>query len=223
MFDTTKKIPPRAARTLQAALVLAAAFAATEAMAGVIINYHPANFSTGNANNWSQSVTTPTGDGWDNIVFNYYDPSQNPLAFGTLYLLNQEYLGTPAGLSSLGSGNGLLGTATTTDSQTWQFASGVTLQADTQYWFYTGSTGVAAYNTVSNNGAENMYDGGMGYIANPGFNAVLNGNLDVNFNLQGDPAGATVPEPASLTLFGAIGLAGLAFARRRRKAAQPEA
>lgn len=230
MLYTTKKSTKRAARTLQAALVLAAAFTGTEAMAGVIVEHIPPNPITGGEYYYGQSVKTPTtGEGpWNNIQFNYYgwdnDWNTIPLAFGTLYLLDREYLGTPYDLSSA---SGLLATATTTDNQYWKFESGVTLAEGTKYWFYTDSSGKAKLNNASSRPWEQYADGDL-YKSDgdPTYPIVFRSevNTDMVFTLQTDSGGgASVPEPASLTLCGVLSLAGLAFARRRRKAAQPAA
>ena len=55
---------------------------------------------------------------------------------GTLFLLNQEYVGTPAGLST--GTSGYLSHTNTTQAEgsgtEWAF-SGVTLESSTEYWF----------------------------------------------------------------------------------------
>src|SRR5690242_7666954 len=58
-----------------------------------------------------QSLMTPAGGPWNNLTFNWFDTGgtpnlgvPSPIATGTLFLLNQEYLGTPAALSAATSG-----------------------------------------------------------------------------------------------------------------------
>src|SRR3954470_18243563 len=52
-----------------------------------------------------QSLTTPAGGPWNDLTFNWFDTGgppypgiPNPIATGTLFLLGQEYLGTPGAL-----------------------------------------------------------------------------------------------------------------------------
>jgi hypothetical protein len=230
MLYTTQKSTKRAARTLQAALVLAASFAATDVMAGVIVEYMLPGDATleaqvGSAMAFGQSVTTPTGGPWSNIKFNFYVDTAltTPSAAGNLYVYTQEYVGDK---TLAGTGNpanpGYLGVSTGIESGVWTFGDTLTLATDTQYWFYATSpiTG-GSFTTALEASGSNYIDGNI-YLPIDGSWEDYD-DSDANFTLQGDPAGATVPEPASLTLCGAIGLAGLAFARRRRKAAQPEA
>jgi len=81
-----------------------------------------------------QSLTTPTGGLWDNISFNFIDSTGNPYANGTLFLLTQEYLGTPGDLGS--STAGYLAASMSSAGGIWDFAPSVLLQGNTTYWFY---------------------------------------------------------------------------------------
>ncbi len=82
---------------------------------------------------WGQSFTTPTGGTWNSIKFNFFNGSNAPVAAGGLYALSQSYAGAPNALSS--STPGFLGFTNVISGGQWQF-SGLTLNANTQYFFY---------------------------------------------------------------------------------------
>lgn len=87
-----------------------------------------------------QSFTTPTGAGWTDITFKFFDGNDAALAEGDLFLLTQRYSGVVNALSS--STDGFLAQSTGISDNAWIFDSAVTLQADTQYWAYsTGNLG----------------------------------------------------------------------------------
>jgi len=75
-------------------------------------------------------VATPTGQAWNNITFNWIAPGPSPAAFGTLFVLTQEYLGTPAALSSATAG--FLAASTGISGGMYDFAPGVTLLPTTR-------------------------------------------------------------------------------------------
>jgi hypothetical protein len=166
-----------------------------------------------------QSVTTAAAGGpWNNIIFNWYSdrPATIPTAFGTLFLLNQEYHasslsdGTPAELSS--STTGYIAEAVASGGQ-YTFAAGVTLAANTQYFFYTNASG-----TIFAAG-PGTYSGGVFYTtAGAGSGFVTRTTEDVAFLLQGTPVNGTapVPEPASFLLIGSGIATVMARARKRR-------
>jgi hypothetical protein len=81
--------------------------------------------------NWAgQSVTTPAGDGLAKLKFNWYTYKGAPTAFGRLYILKQEYLGTPQdfGLAS----PGVLARSEAIVDDQYVFAQGVSLAANTK-------------------------------------------------------------------------------------------
>src|SRR4030088_860863 len=81
-----------------------------------------------------QSVTTPVGGPFDNIFFNWYNSTGAPTAAGSLFALTQSYTGTPAALSA--ATPGFLASTSTINSGVYVFTPGVTLQGNTQYFFY---------------------------------------------------------------------------------------
>src|ERR1700687_298221 len=82
-------------------------------------------------------VATPTGQAWNNITFNWIGPGPSPAAFGALFVVTQEYLGTPTALNS--STAGFLGASTGISGGMYDFAPGVTLLSSTTYWFYSNA------------------------------------------------------------------------------------
>lgn len=174
-----------------------------------------------------QSVTTPTGGPWDDIGFNFVqcgNPSgtsclagiNSPYALGDLYLLTQVYDGLPSGLSS--STPGFVAEATTIVGGVWTFASSVTLNPSTQYFFYMDTAFSGAENLYS---IGNPYPGGQAYGANTGNGPTYGpddsplANVDYVFALTGTAASSTVPEPGTGALTGLV-LAGLAGAQTLR-------
>ena len=159
-----------------------------------------------------QSVTTPTGVGWGNIVFNFYNSSGGSLAFGDIYLLDQPYSGLAADLSS--STAGYIASATASGGTSYVFDPSVALQPGTQYYFYTnassGGTGVAE--------GPNSYAGGQGYTAFnfPPANYSATG-ADFEFTLSGTPAPGPIPGTGLLSYLVA-GLGGLISVRKRLRA-----
>ena len=159
-----------------------------------------------------QEIVTPSGGPWTDITFNFFendDEADTPTAGGSLFVLDQEYLGSPGALGA--STTGYLAESIGVVSGVWQFASTLVLQPNTHYFFYTN----APLAVRGQGGAGGDYPG-TSYFAFP-VDFVNNPLADLNFNLSGttvsDPA--AVPEPATLFLLSA-GLAGSLAARRRR-------
>lgn len=199
----------RARLQIGCAVVCLVTVAAGRAEAGLLVEYTGGG-SSGALGYFGESVTTPIGGPFDHITFNYFSdvPATTPLAAGDLFILTQAYSGTPNNLSS--STPGFLAESTGISGGIYQFATSLTLQSSTQYFFYV-DTPVAA--TFGNPGG---YAGGIWYLSTNGLSSYgpINSG-DVNFRLSGTAVGAAVPEPSSAlsALGGAVGL--LAYARWR--------
>lgn len=160
-----------------------------------------------------QSLTTPGPSAWDNLRFNWFSDvaATTPTAFGTLFLLDQEYLGAPSALSSLIPG--FLGQSQSIVSGQYVFDPGVTINPNTQYFVYATEKGLLAGETAD------TYAGGILYSDNasgPNGTFFQFTNQDAAFRLEGSRTQlAPVPEPSSLVLWSlaAVGAWGL---RRRR-------
>ena len=93
--------------------------------------------------NWAgQSFVVPGTGSYNDVHFNFYSFKKEPVAFGTLYLLTQEYLGLPAGLSA--STPGFVGKSTSNTGGVYAFAADVAITAGTKYWVYTDTQGAFA-------------------------------------------------------------------------------
>jgi len=159
-----------------------------------------------------QSVTTPgSGEPWNNITFNWFSnvSATTPTAFGTLFLLNQSYAGTPASLSS--AITGFLAQSQSISGGQYIFDPTVVLQPNTQYFFYANQSGTVI-------GANfTTYLGGSAYGSFGLNSSFVNGpNSDASFRLSGTPVATAVPTPALLP--GLIGMGVAAFRKRRAEA-----
>jgi hypothetical protein len=153
------------------------------------------------------SFTTP-GTPYNKLRFSWISSNQSTLlAAGNLFLLTQEYLGSPAGLSS--STPGYVAESIGVASNAYIFDDSVTLSASTQYWVYMGDDASLAGGGYT---FANPFPGGKAYeqFTNPTFDYFNNGaTLDFNFVLSGE----VVPEPSAFVL-ATIGL--LSSIRRYR-------
>jgi hypothetical protein len=153
---------------------------------------------------WGETVTTIAGGPWDALALNFYASSGAPEAVGDVYLLSQQYLGTPSNLSSSTPGFIAEGTAS---GGFYDFANGVTVLGGTEYWVYTDAALILTGDAVGN---EYYYDGGG---ATSAFNAFP--GRDINYTLTGSLV--TTPEPgtSSLLLIGVASLGLMIVARKR--------
>jgi hypothetical protein len=142
-----------------------------------------------------------------NLTFNFYSTpplnSTTQEAFGTLYLLNQEYTGLPTDLSS--STPGYMGSASASGGL-WtitSFTSGSIIAGD-QYWVFTAAAQPSIY-TIS---TPVPPDGSYFFEDNvemPGFNALTDENhvfnSDLNFLATTNTGEREdTPEPTTLLL-----------------------
>jgi hypothetical protein len=157
-----------------------------------------------------QSFTTPAGGPWNNLTFNWFDTGgapnsgvPNPIATGTLFLLNQQYLGTPGALSA--ATPGYIAQSQNIALGMYLFSGNVIAQPNTTYFAYTNQT-------VPNNSGDGDVIAGSAYgdIGTGGTYTLLPGNIDARFRLQGN----LIPEPSGM-LLAASGLAAGLPGRRR--------
>lgn len=185
--------------------VLATVAVSTPAAAAAIVEDRTGISSSKFQFYWGQSFTTPSGTGWNNITFNFYDIGAAPFALGTGYLFANAYIGAPSGLASAAA----LAVSAPADGSTYNFAPGFRLAAATQYFFYqdtamrllgNGSANVGGGAVFTSNGTEAFASAGPG---------------NANFTVNG--TAAAVPEPAAwLLLISGFSLIGVI---QRRQAA----
>ncbi len=153
-----------------------------------------------------QSFLTPD-DGTSDLMtgFTWLDMSNAPMGAGSLYLLDQEYLGAPSGITSAA---GLLATSSAYSAGSYSFGSGVVLAPDTYYWVYT-STSQQIGNTFGN-----AYGDGFYYSSSAsGTNYTMNvGGIDATFAVTA----SAIPEPSTYAALAGLAALGLAAWRRKR-------
>ena len=138
-----------------------------------------AGFTLTSNNYVGQSVTIPGRGAFNRLKFNWYNAAHHPVAFGTLYLLDREYLGTPSALGETTPGV-IARSEAIVDGQ-YVFAPGVVVRAGEQYWVYTDAQGAFVTGfSVSTYAGGSMYITGMPNLA---FHLIPSG-IDANFRLQ---------------------------------------
>ena len=184
------------------------------ARAAVLAEFTSGGFpATNNFSVFGQSFTPVGAGSFTNIAFNFFSdvPATTPSAGGTAFLLSTVYAGTPAALTS--GTPGFLGSATAA-SGFYNFDSGVTLNAGTQYFLYTN----AAFPVSGSN--TGGYSGGGVYISTNGaaFQLAIVGasGVDAYFRVTGDAAGTSVPDSGATVAMLGVALVGLATLRRHR-------
>jgi hypothetical protein len=167
------------------------------------------NVTGGSVGTWNyagQSVTIPGTGSFASARFNWYTFHGTPTAFGTLVVLDREFLGVPGDLGP--STPGYVGQADAVVEGNpgvlddvkgeYVFPAAMTLRGGTRYWFYTNKPGsfVTSFDT-------DIYAGGdaylTGYVLNPFRKAPASGRMigvstyvpppagvfvDANFKLQ---------------------------------------
>jgi hypothetical protein len=149
--------------------------------------------------NWvGQSFVVSESGSYSDLRFNFYTFQKTPVAFGNLYLLTQEYLGVPTGLSP--STPGFVARSESTAGGVYTFASSIAINGGTRYWAYTDTQGsfAGSFDTDIFPGGD-MYV--TGYFENPFRKAQASGRMvngvlvpappglyvDANFKLQARP------------------------------------
>lgn len=152
---------------------------------------------TGTWNYAGQSVTIPGSGSFAGVRFNWYTFHGTPTAFGTLYVLDRDFLGLPDDLGP--STPGYVGHAAAVIEGNpgvlddvkgeYVFPAGMTLRAGTRYWFYTSKQGnlVTSFDT-------DIYAGGDAYLA--GYYAVPFRKAPASGRMTGP--GVYVPPPAGV-------------------------
>jgi uncharacterized protein (TIGR03382 family) len=171
----------------------------------VIASFRPWTNSNGVEDIYAgESFVTPGAGPYSNIVFNFYSHNKiTPEAPGIAYLLSEQYLGTPNGLSS--STPGYI-TSVAGSGNLYTFSTSVELQANTEYRIYDSSL-FAAFGWGSNTNEGYQYHAGNG---TSNFQASTGGGV---FYL---PQCDAAPEPATAGLAFA-GLSALTMIARRRR------
>jgi len=173
---------------------------------------------TGSATEWfGQSFTTPAGGPWNHITFNFFStpasgstPASTPAAAGTAFLLTQEYLGTPAALSS--STPGFLASSVSISGGAYVFAPNVLLNSNTKYWIYENASITASGSGTGGGPSIAAY---FAFTATSNFTTITGVEV-ANFTLGGTAGIPGTPIPPSLLLtIGGLGCLGLYQARRR--------
>ena len=135
----------------------------------------------------------------------FSDAGITPNAFGTLFILDQQYLGTPNNLSA--ATLGYLSESISIAAGVYNFPAAFIVQPNTQYFLYANAFGfiTGGFDVPG----ENSYGAGGG-----NFNSVA-GAVDHNYRLSGSVVPAGVPEPSTLLMLG-TGLIWLVGFRKRK-------
>jgi hypothetical protein len=160
--------------------------------------------AVGTDNYAGQSFVIPGTGTFSAIRFNWYTFHGTPTAFGTLFLLDREYLGLPGDLGPstpgyVGQADAVVeGTPGPLDEVKGEYVfasgttqkSGVTLRAGTKYYCYTNKVGrfVTSFDTDIFSGGDAYL---TGYYAVPFRKAQASGRM-VNFVYVPPPAGVFI-------------------------------
>ena len=211
--DTRHTRSRHAATAVMLAVVLALA---TSTRADTIVEYTTGGDVTGSYF-MGQRFTTPAGDPYTLEKFTWLTTAGAPVAANAskLWILNDEYLGTPAALnSSMPTYVADSGTYGASEVGYYTFSSPPQLSASTNYWAYVSD------DSVQNVGREvDVPTPNVRYYAfdsTSTYTKTGDGDESYNFRAEGSQV-APVPEPGTLVLFSAATLAGGLMARRRRK------
>src|ERR1044071_6225742 len=106
----------------------------------------------------AQSITLPAGGSFNHIRFRWTPFPGAPPISGTLYVIDQEFLGP---LSPLATVPGLVARSTGIDGGEYVFDPAVILTGETKYWFATDSS--VGY--LSSQPTTDIYPGGDLYFS----------------------------------------------------------
>jgi len=166
---------------------------------------------------FGQSFTTPAGGPWSEITFNFYatpatgtTPASTPVAAGTAFLLTQEYLGTPAALST--STPGFLAQSIGVFGGVYAFPPSVVLNPGTEYWIYENASMTITGNDTGGSPAGAAY---FAATSNTNFSLGVGPEEIANYRLGADEFGLTPVPPSILLTAAALLCVGLYQARRR--------
>ena len=155
---------------------------------------------------WGETVTTIAGGPWDALALNFFAPSGAPEAVGDVFLLSQQYLGTPSNLSSSTPGFIAAGTAS---GGFYDFANGVTALGGTEYWAYTDAALQLTGRSGLTAGTESYFTSSAtsDFVGRP--------ELAINYTLTGSLVQTPEPGTSSLLLIGVAWLGLMIVARKR--------
>jgi hypothetical protein len=182
------------------------------AEAAIIAENTTLNETLGGSGYWGQSFTVGSSN-YGDVVFSWLgQDGVTELAAGNVFLLDQEYTGSPSGLST--ATVGVVAESIGTNSGKYEFLATIILSSNTQYWAYMGDDSTLAgggYNSTNN------YSGGV-YHQTQNFNDAnsnysdVGGGIDAGFRVSG----TVVPEPSSSLFFG-LAFLGVITRRSRTK------
>jgi hypothetical protein len=158
---------------------------------------------------WGHSVVIPSGGPWDNLTFNFYSdasPAVTPHAFGTLFLLSQDYFGTADALSA--ATTGYIANSTSISGGKFVFPTNVTIQPNTTYFFYQDGTSSGNITGNAPSGVAGEFHSFISDSDSAYTGATSSGS---NFSLEG----TAIPEPTTLAL-AAIALLGIGCRCRKQ-------
>ena len=191
---------------------LVSALLQTTAVGDVILMNNAGTNTLGGSGYEGHSFTMPSGSRFNNITFSWISSDQvTLLAAGNLFLLSEEYLMSPNGLSDMTSG--YIAESIGIEDDAYVFDESVILEADTQYWVYMGGESSLAGGGFT---FDDPFPGGQAYeqFGSADGDYFNNGStLDFNFVLSGDVVNP-IPEPGCATTMLALG--SLILVRRRR-------
>lgn len=142
-----------------------------------------------------QSFVVPEAGTYSSIRFHWYTYQRTPVAFGTLTLLTQEYLGLPREIGP--STPGFVARSERIADNQYVFSDNISIVGGTKYWVYTDSQG-----SFAGSFDQDIYPGGDLYLTGipsqpfrkvPASGRMVNGTfvpgpagvfLDANFKLQ---------------------------------------